>query len=142
MFVLVVTKPKSRYLEPVPDGFPLDGRVRARARTRHGQDHFLASHAEEERGIGGGEIVAVAAPESDSPPAPSRDWLDRPPRVYRAARLAALPDCFRVFLVGDEVLVEVAAELDRVGLGEELHGHKCSRAPDLDEKLTPELNFI
>lgn len=44
------------------DGFPLEGRVKAPGGK--GLDDLAAGHAEEERDVGGGEVLAVAALES------------------------------------------------------------------------------
>lgn len=111
------------HLEPVPDGLPLQGPAGGRALPGQGLEDLLPGHAEEEGLVGGGEVASVAAPEADEV-GPALDGLDGPAGAGGGA-VAALAGGLAV-VVGDEVLVEVAPELDGPGLREEIH--RSSRA--------------
>lgn len=81
------------HLMPFPDRFPLDGRVEPR---RKSLEDFAASHAEKEGLVGGGEVLAEAALESDDVVG-SGDVLDGPLGGLGGA-VAVLDDGIFVFV--------------------------------------------
>lgn len=114
--VLAAPRPKLE-LKAVAYGFPLELEVHALVGFR--LEHFSACHAKEEGVVGGGEVEAVTALEADDVGFVV-DEFDCP-AGFSGGAVSALAHGLLV-VVGDEVLVEVAAELDGLGGVEELHG--------------------
>lgn len=106
-------------------GLPLNGRVHFGCGNR--LDNLFAGPAEEEGFVGGGQVAAVAALETDNVGL-VRDELYHPP-CFPGGADAALPDRFFV-VVGDKVLVEVASEPDGFGFVEELHRELANELRD------------
>lgn len=101
------------------DWLPLERRVEARGQSL---ENFPAGHSEQERVVGGGEILAVAALQPDNGVgigAGEGNELDAPSGVLGGS-VPILSDGFLV-VVGEQVLVVVAPEPDHLGVAEEIH---------------------
>ena len=83
--------------------------------------HFPAGHSEQERLIAGSQVLAVAAFETDDRVrASARCKLDGPASSFGRSTTVLVNRLLVV--VGDKVLVVVAAEADGLGVAEEIHG--------------------
>ena len=114
--VLSTPAPKPN-LEPVANRFPLELPAKAIVELR--LDHPVSGHTQKKRGVRSRKIPPVAAPEPHAVAVVVVYGFNDPFGPSGVAVLA-LVDLLEV-TVGDEVLVEVAAELDGLGLREELH---------------------
>lgn len=97
------------------DGLPLDGGVKP---AGPGLEHLAAGHPQEKGLVGGGEVLSVAALQTNYGGSP-RNGLDSPSGAL-AGSIAVLTDGFLV-LLSQQVLVVVTLQTHRFGVVKELH---------------------